>query len=88
MYILLGKRNCIDHCHTTGQCRGILEWRVNKAIGLLEKACPEDIVGLLRGLVAYYEHFPAEQVIGKRYGLIGLAKINKKKKIYGPPNSI
>jgi len=33
----------------------------------------------------YLEDPPAVKAIGPHYGLIGKAKLNKKRKIYGPP---
>jgi hypothetical protein len=77
-------RRGLDHCHTTGLIRGVLDWRVNRALGIIENAFKENTVYVLRTLARYVENPPAIDVIGKRYGLIGKAR-RKKKMIYGPP---
>lgn len=83
--LLLGKIEGTDHDHATGLIRGILDWRINRAYGLLEKTCGSRLAEVLKALAHYHEHPPAELVLGeKRYGLIGKAK-HKKKMVYGPP---
>lgn len=83
--ILVGKNPGTDHDHNTGLIRGLLDWRINRAYGLLEKACPDSLSDMLRSLATYHESPPAVLALGeKRYGLIGLAKY-KKKMVYGPP---
>jgi hypothetical protein len=83
--LLLGKIEGTDHCHTSGLVRGILEWRLNRAYGMLERAFPNNLGDVLRALAYYHENPPAELALGgKRYGLIGQAKY-KKKMVYGPP---
>lgn len=77
-------RRGLDHDHKTGLVRGVLDWRINKALGILENAFKENTVYVLRALTRYMESPPAPAVIGYRYGIIGLAK-NKKKMVYGPP---
>lgn len=75
-----------DHNHKTGLIRGLLEWRINKAYGLIEKASPENTAEVLRALAFYHENPPAITALGgKRYGLIGKAQY-KKKMIYGSEN--
>jgi hypothetical protein len=82
--LLLGNHEGIDHNHLSGLIRGHLEWRINRAYGLLEKVCPDKLAELLRALAYYHEHPPAELALGeKKYGLIGQAKY-KKKMVYGP----
>jgi hypothetical protein len=82
--LLLGKRLGLDHNHKTGQIRGYLDWRLNRALGLIEATTP-NVYAVILALAEYVKHPPAEQVLGKkRYGLIGQAK-HKKKMIYGPP---
>ena len=82
---LLGQRLGTDHNHKTGQIRGLLEWRINRAYGMLEAVCPDNLPRLLHALAEFHEKPPAVAVLGeKRYGLIGKAK-KKKKMIYGPP---
>lgn len=73
-----------DHCHESGLVRGILGSGINKALGIIENLFKERTGEILRALAAYYDNPPAVQVLGKRYGMIGRAKINKKKKLYGP----
>jgi hypothetical protein len=83
--LLLGKNEGTDHCHKTGLIRGVLDWRINRAYGMLEKACPTNLPDVLRALAYYHERPPAERSLGeKRYGLIGKAQY-KKKMVYGPP---
>jgi hypothetical protein len=83
--LLLGKRNSCDHDHTSGEIRGLLEWRLNKAYGLFEKVAGDNLPDVLRALATYHEHPPAELALGeKKFGLIGLAK-RKKVMTYGPP---
>jgi len=83
--LLLGKHNGTDHNHKTGLIRGIMDWRINVAYGLLEKIQNVNLSALLQALIVFHEHPPAELVLGeKRFGLLGIAKY-KKKMIYGPP---
>lgn len=85
--LLLGRRTGTDHDHKTGLIKGILDWRINKGYGLLEKACPDNLREVLLALAEFQARPPAITVLGeKRYGLIGLAK-KKKVMIYGPPIS-
>jgi hypothetical protein len=82
--VLLGKKLGTDHCHKDGLVRGLLEWRINRAYGLLERVCPENLPAVLRALAVYHEQPPAELALGeKRYGLIGKARVKKIMK-YGP----
>ena len=75
----------IDHDHRTGMIRGKLDWRINRAYGLLEKVDPENVANILRALASYHDSPPATEVLGeRRYGLIGKAQY-KKKMIYGSP---
>jgi hypothetical protein len=83
--LLLGTNEGTDHNHKTGLIRGVMDWRVNMAYGLLEKVRPGCLPSLLRALADYHENPPATQALGKEtYGLIGHAKY-KKKMIYGSP---
>lgn len=83
---LLGGHMGTDHCHTTGLIRGRLDWRINKAYGLLEKvATGKKLSTILMALALYTDAPPAVEALGgPRYGLIGLAKVKKVMK-YGPP---
>ena len=83
--LVLGKNEGTDHDHKTGLIRGMMDWRINMALGLLESARRVGLPDLFRALAVYYEKPPAEIALGeKRFGLIGLAKY-KKKMVYGPP---
>lgn len=84
--ILLGTtRRALDHNHTTGQLRGILDWRINRALGLIENAFHEKTPDVLYALAAYFKNPPVTTVLGPRYGIIGRAK-KKKKMIFGSEN--
>ena len=90
-----------DHDHKTGLIRGRLDFRLNKAIGLVEaftsKLSDEDYRALgafnvtqataavLQLMSAYFTLMPAVQAVGPVYGLIGKAK-RKKVMIYGSPD--
>lgn len=82
--ILLGKKNGYDHHHASGRCRGILDWRLNRALGLVESVAKNEgeAAEILRVLSEYLVSPPAVEVLGERFGLIGQAKV-KKKMIYG-----
>lgn len=83
--LLLGTRLGTDHCHKSGLIRGHLEWRLNRAYGLIEKAFPHNLSAVLRALADFNDNPPATLALGeKRYGLIGQAKYKKVMK-YGPP---
>ena len=83
---LLGKNLGTDHRHDSGLVRGLLDWRINKALGLLEAVTRgPKLAELVMALALYLEEPPATTVLGKpRYGIIGKAKV-KKKMVYGPP---
>lgn len=83
--LLLGGHMGTDHDHATGLIRGRLEWRINKALGLLERVAPARTAAVLRALADYLDNPPAVQALGRPvYGLIGQAKY-KKVMLYGPP---
>jgi hypothetical protein len=85
--LLLGRHLGTDHDHATGLVRGRIEWRINRALGLLEKAAPHNTSAVLRALADYLDNPPATTALGgQRFGLIGLAKY-KKKMVYGPPEA-
>lgn len=46
------KRLCVDHCHTTGEVRGLLCSSCNKALGLLDET-PEFAKGLIKYIRKY-----------------------------------
>lgn len=70
-----------DHCHKTGLVRGIIDWRLNRALAFFK-----DDSALLRAAADYLDNPPAVTALGApRYGLIGRAKQGKKNPKYGPP---
>lgn len=70
-----------DHDHRTGLIRGLLDWKINKGLAFFD-----DDPELLRAAAYYLEHPPATAALGTpRYGLIGRAKMGKRKQVYGPP---
>ena len=77
-----------DHDHTTGLYRGRLAYLVNKALGVLEGAYKERTSTILRALASYLDSPPAIEAIGPHYGMLGRAKLNKKKIVYGPPRKV
>ena len=72
-----------DHRHSDGLIRGRLAYLINKALGTIEVSYKERTPATLRALADYLEHPPFERMWGPRYGMIGRAKMNKKKKVYG-----
>ena len=85
-WVLLGKTMGTDHSHVSGLVRGRLDFRINRALGMLENSFKELTPQILRALAEYLEHPPAVDAIGERYGLLGKAQV-KRKMIYGPPIS-
>lgn len=78
----VNKRLSTDHCHSTGLIRGLLCWKCNYALGIIQ-----DDVQRLKNLIAYLENPPATIALGgPRYGMIGKAKTGKRKTLYGSPN--
>jgi hypothetical protein len=75
-----------DHSHTTGLFRGRLAYLINKGLGVIEGTYKERTSTILRALADYLDYPPAVRVIGEHYGMLGRAKLNKKKKVYGGPN--
>lgn len=83
-HLVTGAQTNVDHRHSDGLIMGILDWRINKGVGVLEKCTsPALLPTVLRALASYFEAPPAVTVIGERYGLIGKAQY-KKKMVYGP----
>ncbi len=83
--LLLGKRNSLDHNHASGEVRGFLEWRLNRAYGMIERAFPKTVSLVLRALAEFHDNPPARFALGKNtYGIIGQARY-KKKMLFGPP---
>ena len=104
MAILMGHSTMstgTDHCHVSGLIRGRLDFRLNKALGLVEaftsKLTDNELfemgisplrnktAAVLSALSVYMDIIPAVQAVGSVYGLIGKAK-RKKVMIYGSPN--
>jgi hypothetical protein len=83
---LMGKRNGLDHNHSTGEVRGILDWRVNRALGLIESIKEYRPQEILSALVYFLDNPPATSALERTpFGLIGKAQ-KKKVMVYGPPN--
>lgn len=69
----------VDHRHASGRISGVLEWRINRAYGLLESIDPEHCGEILDALVLYHRENPATLALGYTpYGLLGKAKVKKK----------
>lgn len=84
---LLGGKLGTDHRHKDGKLRGLLEWRLNRAYGIFEKAFPTNTAEVLEALALYHKQHPADLALGKKtFGLIGQAKVKKRMK-YGDANS-
>lgn len=79
-----GKRESFDHRHKDGLCRGWLATMLNKAYGIIERLYPDNTSEVLRALADYHDSPPAKEMLGARYGIIGLA-CKKRKMVYGPP---
>lgn len=76
-------RTNVDHRHSDGLVRGLLNWQINKGMGLIERAvAPDQLVWTLQCLTEFYAHPPAIRAIGPTFGLIGQAKY-KRKMVYG-----
>ena len=70
----------IDHDHKTGLIRGVLNWKINKALGLFN-----DDPEMLRRAADYLDNPPAVKALGEPvYGMMGRAMKSKKKRKYGP----
>jgi hypothetical protein len=90
-----------DHDHKTGMIRGRMDFRLNKALGLVEAftskltlddwnslgaATLDEATSAVLSMMAHYMTIiPAMQAVGPVYGLIGKAK-RKRKMIYGSPD--
>lgn len=73
----------VDHDHKDGKIRGLLDWRMNKAIAGF-KDNPE----LLRNAADYLENPPAVEALGEEvYGVIGTINKKAKNRRYGPDGS-
>lgn len=84
--LLLGKQLNVDHHHESGMLRGLLEFRLNKGYGLIEKAAKENTANVLRALAEFVDHPPAVTVLGeRRYGVINEARHKKSGMYYGGP---
>lgn len=71
----------VDHDHASGKIRGLLNWKLNKGLAFFN-----DSSALLRAAADYLDNHPATAALGApRYGLIGRAKVGKRKPVYGPP---
>lgn len=77
-----GKRESWDHRHSDGLSRGWMATMLNKAYGMIERLYPDNTSEVLRALAFYHDNPPAVQMLGRRFGIIGLAQ-DKAKMIYG-----
>ena len=76
-------RFCVDHCHRSGLVRGILSWKINKALAHFN----DDPV-LLRKAADYLETPPAVTALGEYvYGVIGSVSRMASRRKYGPNNT-
>jgi hypothetical protein len=75
-----------DHSHTSGLFRGRLAYLINKGLGTIEGTYKERTSAVLRALAEYLDYPPSLRRGIERYGMLGRAKLNKKKKVYGGPN--
>jgi hypothetical protein len=80
-----GKRESWDHRHSDGLLRGWLAAMLNKAYGMIENLYPDNTSEILRALAFYHDNPPAVQMLGKRFGIIGLAR-DKAEMVYGSEN--
>jgi hypothetical protein len=74
-----------DHSHSSGLYRGRLSYLINKGLGVIEGVYKERTPRILRALAEYLVYPPAARLGIARYGMIGRAKLNKKKVVYGSP---
>lgn len=74
------RRLAVDHCHSTGEIRGLLCWSCNNGLAFYD-----DDADRLQKLAGYLRTPPATQALGLTvYGLLGKAQ-RKKKMVYGGP---
>lgn len=64
----------------------MLHAQLNRALGLIERVSHENAPRILRALAHYLEQPPVRHVLGQRFGMVGQAKLGKKKVIYGSEN--
>lgn len=83
--LLLGKHLGLDHRHSSGLISGLLEWRINRAYGMIEAVAPRNTSDVLRALAEYHDNPPAVTALGgPRWGLLGKAMYKKVMKYGGP----
>ena len=78
--LTLPKRTAIDHDHKTGLVRGVIDWRINRALAYFS-----DDPELLRRAADYLDHPPATDALREAvYGVIGKITKKAKNRRYGP----
>lgn len=76
----LAKKLVIDHDHSNGLIRGLLDWRINKALAPFK-----DNPALLRAAADYLENPPAATALGEKvYGILGKTTKKPRNMRYGP----
>lgn len=74
---ILGKpRLAVDHCHVTGELRGLLCWSCNRKLGVFL----DDLV-MLESAAYYAKHPPLRKVLGRLYTAPGRLGSKKRKKL-------
>ena len=80
----LRPRASLDHRHSDGLVRGLLNWDTNKFLYTFERADK----GQFGVLSEYLRNPPAVKAIGVRYGQVGRYKKKAKNRRYGPNGSV
>lgn len=69
-------RLAVDHCHVTGELRGLLCWTCNRKLGVFL-----DDLGILESAAAYAKNPPLRKVLGRLYTVPGRVGTRKRKKL-------
>ncbi len=76
-------RFVVDHDHSTGKIRGVIDWKINRALAHFN-----DDPDLLRRAAEYLENPTAEKALGETvYGVIGKITRKAKNRRYGPEST-
>lgn len=80
---LPAKKIVLDHDHKNGKLRGLIDWRINRALEVF-KDNPE----WLRRAADYLENPTVQQALGEVvYGVVGSVSRKAKNRRYGPNGS-